>query len=687
MTITNKLSIDLARREAAVQADAVQGDCGRKLSLLLHTNAVPWPIPENVRALIRYCKSDGIGGEYDTLPDSACAWSAADNVLTVALAPQVLTTPGQTTLSVLLTDGEKEVSTFDILLHVHPDIRSRTAASETYVRLAPTPAMDTALADIGARIMSGRISSIVLLGDSITDGAGGTGYNGSYSQDPSTNTEGYCWANAFAKFARERYGIRVQNKGMYGSVLSEQTRRAAELVTENDFVIWLTGTNDRWDADAYRAHLRPYLAAVRDKCAGMLVISSIPATAADEQEKPVSMQKMDEILMGELAGFVPHFSMYQELISYCRQEQISLSSCFADHCHPNDLGYFIMFRILCRKLGLPLDPYTDYQCFGPWWTPIRTAQFALASSRSQITEDQCSAVGLDAGIVPMAMMHGYNGTSHTTVFSGKLISKLDLYVASPGLITIGIADLNTCGQGRPVFTKTKEVTAAKAGFISVSLDWTLGANETLCLQDTTDTGKLGFVVTGTPMRIWQASEFEAGAKSTDITVHGTVYITAAGATADAAGFGDVLLDGTDDYSGSSSTMFLASDIVPVILMADYNASARTTALSGKSITGVTMQVNTPGAITIGKVDLNTIGQMPVFTESRTFAVPEAGEEIAFPLYMQLGAHETLAFQCTSDTGALSFVTISGDLFIWKSSAFAAGAKDADLILVGKVYGK
>ena len=73
MTITNKLSIDLARREAAVQADAVQGDCGRKLSLLLHTNAVPWPIPENVRALIRYCKSDGIGGEYDTLPDSACA--------------------------------------------------------------------------------------------------------------------------------------------------------------------------------------------------------------------------------------------------------------------------------------------------------------------------------------------------------------------------------------------------------------------------------------------------------------------------------------------------------------------------------------------------------------------------------------------------------------------------------------
>lgn len=687
MTITNKLSIDLARRGTLVQADAVQGDCGRKLSLLLHANGIPWAIPAHARAVIRYCKSDGIGGEYDTLPDGACAWSAAGNVLTIALAPQVLTTAGETALSVRLISGEKAVSTFDILLRVHPDIRSRIAASDTYVRLAPTPALDDALADIGAQIMSGKIASIVLLGDSITDGAGGTGYNGSYTGDFSTNTQGYCWANVFAKFVRERYGIPVKNRGMYGSVLTEQTKKALDVVTDKDFVIWLTGTNDRWDANAYRANLRACIATVRDRCAGMLVISGIPATAEDEKEKPVTMQKMDEIMMSELTGFAPHFSMYQALVRHCQQEQIALHSCFADHCHPNDLGYFLMFTLLCRALGLPLDPYTDYRCFGSWWTPIRTAQFALASSRSQITEDQCGAVGLDAGIVPMAMMHGYNGTSRTTVFSGKLVSKLDLYVASPGVITIGITDLNTCGQGRPVFTKTKEVTAAEAGFISVSLDWTLGANETLCLQDTTDTGKLGYVVTGTPMRIWQASEFEAGAKSTDITVHGAVYITAAGATADAAGFGDVLLDGTDDYSGSSSTMFLASDIVPVVLMAGYNATARTTALSGKSITGVTMQVNTPGAITIGKVDLNDMGQMPVFTESRTFAVPEAGDEIAFPLYMQLGAHETLAFQCTSDTGALGFVTLGGDLFIWKSSAFQAGAKDADLILIGKIYGK
>lgn len=687
MTITHKLSIDLARQGTPVQADAVQGDCGRKLSLMLHANAIPWPIPENVRALVRYCKSDGVGGEYDTLPDGTCAWSAADNVLTIALAPQVLSSPGEVTLSVLLTDGEKAVSTFDIWLQVHPDIRCKIAAADSYVRVSPTPAMDDVLADIGARIMSGRISSIVLLGDSITDGAGGTGYNGSYSTDPSTNTEGYCWANAFIKFARERYGIRVQNKGMYGSTLAAQKDKALEFITERDFVIWLTGTNDRWSADTYKANLRPYLAAVKDRCGGMLVISSIPATQEDELEKPVTMQKMDEIIMGELAGFVPHFSMYQELIRYCQQEHIALTDCFADHCHPNDLGYFIMFRLLCQKLGLSLDPYTDYQCFAPWWNPIRYTDLALATSAGLITEGQCSGVELDPGIVPMAMMHSYDSVTRTTIFSGKHVSAIELYVVAPGSITIGTTNLNTCGQGKPVFVRSKEVTVAQAGFVSVPLGWDIGANETLCLQSVADTGKLGFVVTGTPMRIWQSSEFEAGARSTDITVHGTVHITAAETGTDVNRLGSVLLDGTDDHAGPGSTMFLTSDIVPVVLMTGYDAAARTTALSGKRITGVTMQVNTAGAITIGKVDLTTLGQTPVFTESRTFAVPQTGDAVIFPLFMELGTHETLAFQCTSDTGALSFVTISGDLFIWKSSAFQAGAKDTDLILVGKIYGQ
>ena len=105
MVITHKMTIDLARQERHAPIDTVQDDCGRALALKLYANGIPWKIPAGVCALVRYRKPDGTKGEYDTLPDGSCAWSAEENLLTVALAPQVLSAVGSTCLSILLTDG------------------------------------------------------------------------------------------------------------------------------------------------------------------------------------------------------------------------------------------------------------------------------------------------------------------------------------------------------------------------------------------------------------------------------------------------------------------------------------------------------------------------------------------------------------------------------------------------------
>ena len=684
MTITHKLSIDLAQRERAAQIDAVQDDCGRNLSLLLHTNGIPWPIPANVSATIRYRKSDGVGGEYDALPDGSCAWSAVDNILTIALAPQVLTTAGETVLSVLLSDGSKRVSTFDILLQVQPGIHNRITESEAYVNVSKVTDWD--LTDIGAMIMRSKIKSIVLLGDSITDGAGGSNYNGSYTNAASTNTDGYCWANVFKKFVQERYGVTVRNMGMYGTVMSDQKNGALKSITKDDFVIWLTGTNDRTNADAYRANLRSNLGEIKEKCRGMLLISNIPATEADEKERPATMQQMDEILMSELAGFVPHFSMYQAFTAYCEQHGISLADCFADHCHPNDLGYYIMFKLLCHKLGLPLDPYTDYEAFGTWWQSVPEGQRNLTSSYGIITDDTCVNVILGSNIVPLAMMHNYNAESRTTIYSGKHVTSVELYVMTAGMITIGTVDLKTCGQTKPVYRRSMQFNAAR-GYITIPLGWDIGANETLALQAVNDTGTLGFALNASPMRVWQASEYEAGSLTTDITVHGFVSVKCAADGGNIATLGKLLLDGTDDHSGASHSMLISPEIVPAILMTDYNSATHTTAVSGKYITGVAMRVNSTGVITFGTVDLTTIGQTPVFTEQKTFIATRAGDDIVFRLNMAIGAHETLAFQCSDDSGCLGFHLATGDLSFWKSSAFAAGAKDTDLCLQGKIYGR
>ena len=367
MTITHKISIDLLRQDPATRIDVVQNDTARTLALMLHTGGIPWIIPGSTTAQVCYCKSDGIGGTYDLLPNGDRAWRIADNVLTIALAPQVLTTAGETVLSVLLVSGEATIRTFNITLQVQPDLGAVGCASETYVHCTHG---DDALKEIGAKIIDGTIRSIILLGDSITDGFGGGRYNGSESMQLSTNTRGYCWANVFKAFANLRYGTKVRNAGIYHSDMTTQKDAALELVTKDDFVIWLTGTYDRDQPDEYERTLRSNLAAVREKCAGLLVISSLPALRADEALHNATMQTIDELVSKAASGYVPHFSMYQEFFLFCELRNIALSECFEDDVHPNDLGYFIMFRILCTKLGLPVDPYTDYQYGGQWWEDL-----------------------------------------------------------------------------------------------------------------------------------------------------------------------------------------------------------------------------------------------------------------------------------------------------------------------------
>ena len=147
MIITNKLTMDLTKPNWMAAIDAVQEDryC-RDLEITLLSGGSPWTIPRDASVLIRYSKSDGTGGIYDTLPDGTKAWSAADNVLTAALAPQVLTVPGSVLLGITLSRGIRQVSTFAILINVHPAVGREFAGSEPYVRIhsfLPAPAYGT----------------------------------------------------------------------------------------------------------------------------------------------------------------------------------------------------------------------------------------------------------------------------------------------------------------------------------------------------------------------------------------------------------------------------------------------------------------------------------------------------------------------------------------------------------------
>lgn len=136
MIITHKLTMDLGQYGNTPIIDAVQDDrYTRDVELTLLNQGSPWAVPAEAGIVIAYKKADNAGGHYDTMPDGSLAWSAEGNVLTLALAPQVLTVPGMVNLSVQVILETQAISTFRIMIHVHRNVASGLYRSEDYVNL------------------------------------------------------------------------------------------------------------------------------------------------------------------------------------------------------------------------------------------------------------------------------------------------------------------------------------------------------------------------------------------------------------------------------------------------------------------------------------------------------------------------------------------------------------------------
>lgn len=132
MTITHELTLDLKHKGELAHIEVVQGDAfTRQVDLMLQCGGEDWTIPV-CDPVVRYCKPDGTGGIYDTLPDGQPAIVYAGNVLTLALAPQMLTCSGPVQVQVELNTQEKRLATFTFLVVVEPGV-APNRESEDYV--------------------------------------------------------------------------------------------------------------------------------------------------------------------------------------------------------------------------------------------------------------------------------------------------------------------------------------------------------------------------------------------------------------------------------------------------------------------------------------------------------------------------------------------------------------------------
>lgn len=136
MIITHQLTFHLDRREDTPTVEAVQGDSAREIALSLFCGGTVWKPPADTQVALRFRKSDGTGGWYDTLPDGTTAYSISVNTVTIRLAPQVTSAAGVAELQVVLRSGGAEIATFTTLLSVQADPSLDTLTSENYTNLS-----------------------------------------------------------------------------------------------------------------------------------------------------------------------------------------------------------------------------------------------------------------------------------------------------------------------------------------------------------------------------------------------------------------------------------------------------------------------------------------------------------------------------------------------------------------------
>lgn len=361
---------------------------------------------------------------------------------------------------------------------------------------------------ISKKIFSGEIKKIILIGDSITDGYGGTGYNGNRTYGY-LNTAGYCWANILKKYLSDRFQIETDNYGKYNSKIDEQFQIIqSNIISGNyDLCIWLSGTNNRVDSSTFQSYktiLPQAINYLKDNIDDFIVISAIPATKDDEDGRGHKGYEIDEVALSSCVSENCCFSSgYRKFCDYIELTKTDIASCFSDHVHPNDLGYYILFKIICNILNLPLDPYVDYKIDGGYWEAGDPGGSEGGDNVLIDTYDKGGQpfVSWGDGVIPVILTAGYDSSSYCTIYSEKTIKTIKFNLGesgNSGTITIGKLDLTLPRSQADInITEEMQYTIDSDGLVDLGDGITLGNTETLTIGREADTARLIYYTNAT----------------------------------------------------------------------------------------------------------------------------------------------------------------------------------------------
>lgn len=215
---------------------------------------------------------------------------------------------------------------------------------------------------------------IKLLGDSITHGVGGTGFE--QNGEPIVkgffrNKDGYCWAKLFKEYMESQYDCIVTNNACTGTTIEFIIDNFEQLVDVNDDIVICTiGTNNRHQyfenvpKHTKREHMEIFynnILKLYDKFKkadkDVIFVANIPASANNEKDgenfwRLFHMNDVNDIYMkaSSVCSF-PFVSMYLLFLEYCELKGITVDSLLSDGLHPNDKGYDVMLKLMLKALG------------------------------------------------------------------------------------------------------------------------------------------------------------------------------------------------------------------------------------------------------------------------------------------------------------------------------------------------
>lgn len=216
---------------------------------------------------------------------------------------------------------------------------------------------------------------IKLIGDSITHGVGGTGWEQKGSvivEGWAESPDGYCWANLLRDHMKEKYGATVVNKACTGTTVDFVIKNFSALVDNDDDLILCTiGTNNRhkYFSQGEKPLKEDFLNELYEKIKKMygmfqdtkiptVFVANIPASDQNEQDgedywRILYMSDINESykkLAEEFGANV--LSLYDLFLDYCEKNNLSVDALLCDGLHPNDKGYRVIFDLLSEAFGV-----------------------------------------------------------------------------------------------------------------------------------------------------------------------------------------------------------------------------------------------------------------------------------------------------------------------------------------------